>query len=129
MECSSEVPKNGTPIQKARRSTVISLLLERVGRCDSAVERGSGHAHVFGYLCGGFAGVDEALGVLDLAGGELQFSSAEVLSGSAAFADAVGDAFSFDVQFHLSQSRHDGEHHGSHWGAGIDVVAAEVQHT
>ena len=33
---------------------------------------------VFGYLCGGFAGVDESLGVLDLAGSVLLFASAEV---------------------------------------------------
>ena len=67
---------------------------------DSAVERGARHAQVFGYLGCGFAGVDETSGVLDLAGGELQFPPAKVLSGGASFADTVGDAFSFDFQFH-----------------------------
>ena len=104
-----ENPADGMPFRGApkrdtdssvRRSAVVRLLLAGVGGCDSSVERGARHAHVFGYLCGGFAGADESLCVLDLAEDELYFPPAEVFSGRASFADTVGDAFSFDFQFH-----------------------------
>jgi len=72
------------------------LALSQLKCGDSPVEACSGHVEIFGYLGGRFAGVDESLGVLDLAGGEELLPAAEVLAGGAAFGHAVGDPFSFD---------------------------------
>jgi hypothetical protein len=54
-------------------------------------------------------------------------ATAEVLSCPASFRDGVAYSFTLDLELHLSQRRHDGEHHRPHRRRGIHVPAAEVE--
>ena len=75
----------------------------------------------------GFACLDEPGGIADLAVAELLAAASEVLSRCAAFGDGVIDAFAFDFQCHLGQGSHDGEDHGAHRCASVNIPAAQVQ--
>ena len=95
---------------------------------DSAIQSCSGHPHIFGYLGRWLAGLDEFGCGTDLGFGEGGPPATEVSSGGAAFVHGVGDAFSFDFQFHLGECGHDGEDHGTHGRFGVHVAAAQVQY-
>lgn len=87
----------------------------------------SGHSQVAGNLRSRFTAFDQADGASDLALGDPAGSAAEVLAGFPAFADGIGNAFAFDLVFHLRQSGHDREQHRPHGCRGIDVATPEVQ--
>ena len=91
------------------------------------VEGRAGHTHIPGDLGCWFSGLDELGGGADLRFAEGWSSAAEVAASSAALGHGVVDAFSFDLQFHLSQGGHDGEDHSAHGSLRVDVAAAEIQ--
>jgi hypothetical protein len=92
---------------------------------DPSVQRSPGHAEVMGGMGCGLALFDESAGISDLAVTEDRSPSAEVHAGIVAFGAGVIDAFSFNLELHLRQRCHDGEDHGPHRGAGIDIPATE----
>lgn len=75
------------------------------------VEGGSGHSKIPGDLRVGFAAVNEADGVADLAVSDLARPAPETAASFAAFIGGVGDAFAFDLVFHLSECSQDREEH------------------
>lgn len=64
----------------------------------------------------------------DLGFGEGGASATEVAAGGAVFGDGVGDAFAFNLQFHLRECGHDGEDHGTHGRFRVYISTAEIQH-
>lgn len=92
-----------------------------------SIKRCSGHSEITGNLRSGFTAFDQADSASNLTVGDPARSAAKVLSGFSAFADGVGDAFAFDLVFHLRESGHDREHHRPHGCCGVDVATAEVQ--
>ena len=73
--------------------------------------------------------VDEATGVTDSAVGDEAWPTAEGLAGLTAFRDRVDYSLSLDLVLHLAEGGHDREEHGPHGGCGVNVAAAQVQHT
>jgi hypothetical protein len=105
-----------------------NMAVRLVGECSRpSIERCSGHSEIAGNLRSGLAAFDQAdrtsyLTVSDAAG-----PAAKVPSGFSAFADGIGDAFAFDLVFHLRESGHDREQHRPHRCSGVHVASAKVQ--
>jgi hypothetical protein len=98
-----------------------------LGCSRASIKRCSGHSEIAGNLRSGFTAFDQAHSASNLTVGDPAGSAAKVLSGFSAFADGVGDAFAFDLVFHLRESGHDREQHQPHGCRGVDVTTAEVQ--
>jgi hypothetical protein len=96
---------------------------------DAPVQGRPGHAQITCHLGCRSAACDEATGVFNLGVGEPFPASAQIFARGPPFTGTVGDPFPLDLQFHLGQGPHDGEHDTAHGRAGINVPATQIQHT
>jgi hypothetical protein len=74
-----------------------------------SIERGSRHTEIAGNLRGRFTAFDQADSASNLAVSHPAGSATRGPAGFSAFADGVGDAFAFDLMFHLREGGHDRE--------------------
>jgi hypothetical protein len=87
----------------------------------------SGPSEIADNLRSGLAAFDQADSASNLTVCDPAGSAAKVLSSFSAFADGIGNAFAFDLVFHLREGGHDREQHRPHGCRGVDVATAEVQ--
>lgn len=92
-----------------------------------SIKRCLGHSEIAGNLRSGVAAFDQADSTSYLTVSDPAGPAAKVPSGFSAFADGIGDAFAFDLVFHLRESGHDREQHRPHGCRGVHVATTKIQ--
>jgi hypothetical protein len=95
----------------------------------STIERGSRHTEIPSDLRGRLATIDESDSATNLAVRNALRTTSKVLAGGTALTDRVDNSFALDLVFHLRERRHDRKQHGPHRSRGVDVAAAEIEHS